>query len=420
MATCSQSIQTKIDNNQLSSITELFPNTSTSLSITNSVKQLYRLIIANQQTASFTLSLVSTSSPSNIGVTINFYQVIENTFFLLGSVLITELITTFQKDFTAGEYIICIGSSVFSYAGTFIGNFIGYPVYVKLPLNAYYGQALNPFELTIQYQEKECNKLIYFEIIEGKLPEGLEMTLSGNIWGVLPNMDCTSDNDALSPSQNWYYNLDNTWQPWGRQWRFKIRAWIVEYPDAWTEKWFCIRIHNNWSWDRDNQPPIEYDEEVITEVELEPILELCCEEPEEKEKFVAKPLPILCPCESESTPEQQAVLSFLQWYETVLKNPDQANPYIQSFIDNFKSSSYFSKMIIKAGLEDDSLTEQEKELRAVANLIAEYSSNLVEGRSDDDIDTIMLSLRDEQNQKLPITLVSQLGQNLSIELKEEL
>ena len=88
---------------------------------------------------------------------------------------------TFQKDFTVGTYIICIGSSSTTYTGTFIGHFTGYQIYSKLTPRAYTGQALNSFDLEFSYVEKECDKLLYFSVIEGALPEGLQMTLSGAI-----------------------------------------------------------------------------------------------------------------------------------------------------------------------------------------------------------------------------------------------
>jgi hypothetical protein len=127
--------------------------------------------------------------------------------------------------------------------------------------------------------------------------------------------------------------MDDNWQPWGHQWRFKLKVWMAELPDVTSEQWFCIRIHNNWSWDRDNKPPIEYEEEIFEEIAEEPSIEyeeeiakepipadICCEGEIEPEPFVPQPIPLtLCPCEMETTQEQEVVLNFLQWYENVLK-----------------------------------------------------------------------------------------------------
>ena len=418
MATCIQSVQDKINAGQFETITELFPNTLTNISVTPAAKQLLRLSIVRQETARFTISLTSSVTPSSVGVTINIYQISNNTILFLGSVLVTEMILSFQKDFSVGTYVFCISSTSLAYRGTLVGYFTGYPVYAKMVPTAHVGQALHDFELFFEYKEKKCEKLLYFSILEGHLPEGLAMTLTGNIWGILPNLDCTQDNDALSPSQNWYYEMDDTWQPWGRQWRFKIRAWISDYPSAFTEEWFCVRVHNNWSWDRDNKPPIEYEEEIVEEVASEPTLNLCCEEPEPV-VFVPQPIPAtLCPCEEETTTEQAIVLNFLQWYESVLKNPPgEDNPYIQSFIDNFRKTEYFAKMMEKAGLGDELITAEEKEQKAISNLIAYYNSQLIDGmRRAEDIDNVMLTLKDEQNQKLPITIITQTGTYLTVDL----
>lgn len=418
MATCSQSIRDKIDTGQIETISEVLPNTLIDISMSASVKQLLRLIIVRQETAQFTISLTSTVAPTNVGVTISIYQIAGNNVLLLGSVLVTEMITDFQKDFSPGEYIICIGSLAINYRGTFIGQFTGYPTYAKMVPNAATGSAFNSFDLSFEHIDKQCDKLLYYEIVDGALPDGLQMTLAGNIWGILPNMDCTDDNTDLSPSQNWYYEMDDTWQPWGRQWRFKIKLWLADDEETWTDRWFCIRIHNNWSWDRDNRPPIEYEEEIVDEVMAEPIQNLCCEN-EDPEPFALRPLPpTLCPCEEEADGEQKAVINFLKWYESVLVDPtNEGNPHILEFIDNFRKTAYFRTMMDKAGVSDSLLSFEEKEKRAVKGLIEFYTSQLVDGkRRENDIDYIMLELKDAENQKLPITILTQSGSTLYADL----
>lgn len=425
MPTCQKTIQNKIENNEIDTITMLNPNTLFPIFINFSQKQLFKLEIGQQETAQFTISLVSETPPSNISVTITIYQLINNTILLLGSVLVTEMIMSFQKDFSPGTYIICIGSSYSTFTGTFIGDFTGYQIYAKLVPLAYTGQSVNDVDLTFSYVEKKCNKLLYFDITDGNLPEGLQMTLTGDIWGILPNLDCTEETAMLSPSINWYYQMDETWQPWGNQWRFKIKVWIAELPLVSTEEWFCIRIHNNWSWDRDNhfnwnkdEPlPIEYEENTIEEISTPPLPEqMCYEEEAVKPAFTPQPISLsLCPCETESTMEQSTVLNFLQWYENVLKNPPEDNPHIQQFIDNFKKSSYFKTLIEQFGLEDDLLSDEEKELRSVQNIINYYTNQLVENRGKNDVDTIVLSLKEQENQKLPITIVTTSGTYLTVD-----
>ncbi len=78
MPSCIQSIQNKINDGQLDSITQLSPNTAMPISMNSSNKQLFILEIIKSETVRFTLNLVSSFQPTNIGVTINFYQITEN------------------------------------------------------------------------------------------------------------------------------------------------------------------------------------------------------------------------------------------------------------------------------------------------------------------------------------------------------
>lgn len=137
MPNCIQSIQSKIDSNQLDTITELTPNTILPISITISQKQLFSLVITQQESVKFTINLVSGISPTNVGVTISIYQINGNSILLLGSVLITEMNLSFQKDFTEGSYIICIGSSSISYTGSLLGEFSSYQIYKKLTTSGF-------------------------------------------------------------------------------------------------------------------------------------------------------------------------------------------------------------------------------------------------------------------------------------------
>jgi hypothetical protein len=417
MPTCLQSIQSKISAGELDTITQLAPNTLTPINMTSSIKQLFLMEIVRQETVKFTLNLISNLQPTNVGVTVTFYQLTDdNDVILLGSVLITEMILDFQKDFTPGVYIICIGSNAFTYTGTFLGLFTGFPVYAKFKLTVYSGSALSFPNMTVPIPDRFCNKTLYFSILDGSLPPGLIMTELGNIYGVLPNMDCIEENANLSPSQNWYYGLDGAWFPWGRQWRFLIKTWVGVYPEANTTRWFCIRVHNNWSWDRDNfKPPFEYEVVSVEDDEdIAPLDNLCCEPAKKPEPFVPVPaLPVLCPCDSESSVEQATTLNFLQWYENHLKHPSDS-PYIQAFVDNFKTSETYTRLMIEYGKEDELTTPLERELKAVNNLIQSYLDALENGRGKDHIDTQMLLMKDLENQKLPITVITQTGSLLTI------
>ncbi len=408
MASCEKNIQDKIISNEINDITELLPNTITNIAISNINKQLFRLEISKQETVLFQLNLISQQNVSNIGVTVNFYSFSNDSFQLLGTVLITEMNTTFQKDLDDGSYLICIGSSRFTFTGNIVGVFTGYTPYAKLVVRGYAGQTFELIGLTTVEHIRTCNRVIFQKIIAGSLPENLTLNASGLIEGVLPDMDCTAANDALSPAQNWYYNINNVAFPWGRQFRFQVMAWLQDFPEVTATRWFCISIHNNWSRDRDNfiQQPIDHPITTITE---KPRITLSNDMFHEKKKTTAVDIKTidmtdLCPCESATAIEQSLLDQFAAWYEKH-KDYDRNDPTIISFIERFKQSEKFQQMAEKIGL-----FEPETMLPISDNILQHVH----------DIDYIMSTMKDEVNQSLPITLESFHGTviNLSIELRE--
>jgi hypothetical protein len=418
MPNCSQTIQTLIESNQLENVTQLYPSVVTPLSITSTIKQLFRIDTIGTETIQFNISLQTTQPRIGVGVTVNFFSIINQTQILsLGSVIIDEDQMSFQKDLQPGAYLICIGSASVSYTGTLTGLFTSGISTARLFPTAYAGSTV---EISLSSPPAPgCSRLLLFDMLAGSLPPGVVLLSSGIIFGVLPNMDCLEETEDLSPSQNWYYQIDNTWQPWGNQWRFHVRVWVADYPlEAVDERWFCLRIYNNWSWDKDNfHKPLVYEEELPIE-KPEPIIldkELCCE-PVEEVVFKPMAIPRICPCEEENSIEQVTVLNFLQWYKDVLLFPNDS-PETKAFLDNFKQTELYRSMMDKAGLENSTLTREEKELIAVNALIKQYMAKLDGGRNKDDIDYIMLQNKDIENQKLPLTLMSFSGEVMSIEFR---
>lgn len=322
----------------------------------------------------------------------------------------------FQKDITPGIYVICISSNFYSYSGTFRGDFIGFISYAKFNILFEEGNSIQPFELNFVHVVRLCNKVIYMRIIEGELPPGLIMTQLGNIEGILPNLDCIKYSSPVSPSQNWYFKLDNNWYPYGYQWRFKVLAWLADIPEVTDERWFCIRIHNNWSWDRDNfNPPFDKEIEIPEIIKPKHLPNLCCPE-KEIPKFIPKP--VLCPCDfSKNSEEISKNLQFLQWYKEMKKNQNQGenNPFIQEFLENFKKIDYYKQLVIEIGFGDDLKTSKEKEIETVEKQIDDYLSKLVNGRNENDLDSLMLKLQNIENQKLPIMMLSQTGSSFFID-----
>lgn len=120
------------------------------------------------------------------------------------------------------------------------------------------GSACTVRDFVVNRKRKKvrCNEPLRYELVEGMLPPDLRLyEYDGLITGVIANMDCQ---DGDSPSFNWFYtNHDGINQSWARIWRFKLRVSLVRDPNINHEEWFCIKVHNNWTYDR-----IKYQEEI--------------------------------------------------------------------------------------------------------------------------------------------------------------
>lgn len=313
--------------------------------------------------------------------------------------------------------------------GTLIGYFTPYSVTAIMVPRAYAGEVNESFDLEFFFERKKCTIPLEFEIIDGEIPPGLTFDSWGRIFGVLPNMDCVEYNKYISPSQNWYseHPLDETWHPWGRQWRFLVRVWISTRPDVTDERWFCVRIKNNWSWDRDSfdahlddDTPFETEEPYVVEIEPIPTPNLCCEELEPLE-FIPEPISTpdlqLCDCDEQDSGEQKVVKQFMEWYVNTVQNTEEDNPHIIEFIENFRNTDYYVDIIKKAGLEETLYTQQELDVIAFNKEIVAIESQIIDGRRKDDIDSIMLDLQFEENQKLPTTPLADCGSYCRVNLK---
>lgn len=402
MPTCVQTINAV----GINGIEPIFPNTVTNMAFSAQNKQLFLMDTAKQETVVFNVS-ISSSQATNLGVTINIYEV-RNTLIHLRTVVVADLNTSFQKDMTARKYIICVGSSVYSFTGTIVAVFSRFQVYTKLKLDCYSGCSTS-LDMSVPLPERECNKLMFFEIVDRSLPPGLEMTALGNIEGVLPNLDCIEDDKDLSPSQNWYYNIENQWVPWGRQWRFKVRVYLFDVPDTFAEKWFCIKIHNNWSWDKDNfKPPFETEQSEVIIEDVLPLKSECCEETVEIPQQTLTPIVSDCGCDDQ---QGQETVQFLKWYYRNLLVPDDS-PDIVAFIESFKKTDYYKTMTNFINDEWNETKEKEMVLKEIARIERE----MILGRSVSDIDYIMMQMKDEENQKLPITVEAFNGLTFEIEV----
>lgn len=113
--------------------------------------------------------------------------------------------------------------------------------------------------------DQECDIPLRYKIIEGELPDGLRMTDTGKVLGVICNLDQMRKTLTDSPSFNWFFSSHEEGGgvfPIGKVFRFKVRVSLLgaspDDPEQNAEQWFCIRVLNNWSFDRG-----KFEEEVI-------------------------------------------------------------------------------------------------------------------------------------------------------------
>jgi len=423
MATCLQTIADVMAGPGIDSLTVINPNTNTPIVVTPSANQLLLARMQVQQTVTFTVTL-SSSIPGSFNVSLTIYQVVGSTVSSYASINLTTASTTFQKDFQSGTYIFCFhGNNTASYTGNIIGSFISVPSSAILFPVFKVGEKVKA-DLTIPSPPRVCSQVMFYEVTAGEVPPGVYLDELGTLRGQLPNLDCMPPDQfgyTYSPSFNWFYERSGISYPLGRQWRFKVKLSLAANPEVFIEDWFCIRVYNNWDFDRDNfiaQAPFDHETEVAEEIPP-PVLEPLCEdcpEPEAKKDPVA--LQQICvPCDSPpetsmvtliEIPEPLRALppsQFTQWY-AVNNETDfsKSCPEIQKFINDLKGSTIFNKLLEQNSLAPSTeLTEQELFIATTyKNFLQIASTRLTNGRNPTDIDTQLFQWQFQENQANPL------------------
>lgn len=440
MATCTQSIVAAIASG-IGSVPELFPNTLTPISFTQVTNQLLRINIPTFQTVNFSVVLSAVGSLTAVNVSFSVYRMdTPTTFTDMGGVILSELNSSFTKDFTIGNYVICIRTNnLTGYTGTVLGAFTGYPTTAQFAPVANDGASV-VFQFDNIRPPRPCDEAMFFEILEGALPPGIAMDPLGKVRGILPNLDCIDPEDQFSPSQNWLFEQDGTVYPWGRQWRFKVRVSLQDYPESFSDDWFCIRIHNNWDFDRDNflaQVPFDSFREIeIIEPPKKLPETLCIEKcKEEPPVFVPQPIQEICaPCVNPDIVTDVALIpipetlsklppnQFMIWYDQNM-NKDLSGecPEVQVFMENLKNSPLFKKLLAQNGLGGERKSSEKTALELLIasqfqNFLQITASTMIEGRNPEDLDFQMQMWRNQENQRLPITANGLTGESLSVNL----
>ena len=425
MATCLESIAGM---GSIGSLTEIFPNTVTPFSVTNTTNRLFRLQSPQFQSVNFQFTL--TSPFWNTVVTV--YSWNGTSASVVGSASITSAFVSVTIDFPVGDYIVCVrpGTAI-AQTGSFVASFTGYAQTANLQLNMFDGGFNSTVVEDPVRPPRECNEALFFSIEEGELPPGLQMNFQGTITGLLPNLDCLSD--APSPAVNWYFtDNDGTAWPWGRQWRFKVKVWVNGLEDtAFAEDWFCVQIHNNWTFDLDNfmkQSPFQTVENIrVVEPPkaLEPVC-LPCRQVEEV-MFVPQPINSTCePCQNQTEANRVELIAipvelaniepneFVAWYDAN-KGRVFDNPYLNKFMRDLEQSEIFKILTNYREQNPDEALEF-----AVASNYQNYLQ-LAEIRLDPNMDpnnlgVLMRQWRDYMNQSLPTTGIGYGGEEMNVNL----
>lgn len=433
MATCLESISSIGD---IGNLPEIVPNTVMSFSANAVLNSLFRLQSPIFQTVRFVVN-VDTSPPA---MTLSVYQWDGSQAIIMGSVNVTNPSGTFTLDFPAGDYIICIRPSGFaSQEGSFVAEFTGYSQEPRFNFSFHEGAEVRVTLADPPRPPRECNEALFFDIVEGELPPGLIMDSLGTISGLLPNLDCLED--SPSPAVNWYYEEnDGTMWPWGREWRFLVTVWIEGMEETAKEEWFCVRIHNNWTFDSENfmsqSPFVEVKEIKVVEQPEKLPDSICqpCRNFEEPAMFTPAPIEKDCaPCSSRDQTTDVELIpipvdlcqippnDFLPWYESN-RNIDSGNPFIEKFKRDLEFSESFNILRARAGYIPEPPPEYLKEREFVTamnyqNFLQLARVRLAENADPESLSVLLRQWRDIENQSLPTTGFGHSGETMEVTLE---
>lgn len=432
MATCLQSIS---DSGGASGLPEIFPNTVTPFSLSLTANNLFLLRSPVFQTVSFNISL--TSVPYNSTMTIFKWE--SGTASPVASVSITTASVFVVADLPVGDYIVCFRTTTSSQTGHFVCQFIGYSQFASFQSYGAMGQEMECALYVPDKPLKPCDEPLYFSILDGSLPPGLVMNSLGTIRGILPNLDCVDP--PMSPAVNWWYEEnDETMWPWGREWRFLVRVEIqgLDY-EVFDDRWFCIRIFNNWTFDRDNwlsQSPFSSVEDIVVLEQPEMLPENVCVPCEGNEPQIFVPREIEPQCVACEQPNQSANVElipiplelcqlpteeFLAWYDVNRDNPT-GSPQIAKFLADLENSPAFEILRQRAGyIAPASTTPEQDEMMFVAasryqNFLQLAIVRLAEDSDPNSLSQMVNMWKDYENQILPTTGYMHHGATMEVNL----
>lgn len=170
----------------------------------------------------------------------------------LGTSFLDQFYNNFTYDGTPGEYRFCIKSQ-YPIDYELEVEFTDYPYTLFPQLDYYHGSFMPVFDFA--QPGFQCDSAVYYELIDGELPDGLYISSSGFIFGIPEELDCQTLESDL-PSFTFYEESpdDGNKARISTSYDFPItvRAALVDDPATNADRDFIICVRNNWDYDRDN------------------------------------------------------------------------------------------------------------------------------------------------------------------------
>lgn len=262
----------------------------------------FKFEMTENETIFFTLT-IQPNTVQAINVQFTLYRKDGEIFTNLGTSQNDDFNNNFDYAATPAEYYICITTD-HSIDYTLNADFTDFPFVLIADCDAYGGEYIPPVEFA--RPESVCDSPVFYKIIEGTLPTGLEFSADGVITGVPVEQDCEPAAKDMPPSFTWWEeNDDGVRESTGVDHRIVVRAALVDAPETFADREFFVCVRNNWDQDRDHFMGLkdEWETEVFIRSEDQPTLELTTEEP------VVEPVCPVCP---EPEVPQQASLEELK------------------------------------------------------------------------------------------------------------
>lgn len=267
----------------------------------------YRYEMYENETMTFTIRVFPNDlNPITLELTL-FRMTGEETAVQVGVSNMNQFYNQFNYDGVPGEYRFCI-KSFYDVDYELEVEFTDYPFTLFPSCDAYHGGYQPSWDFA--KTASTCDSQVFYQLLSGNLPPGLELQSSGWIHGTPEELDCSLSEDS-PPSFTWHEPLEEG--GFARvavtcDFHIVIRAALVESPGTFADRAFQVCVVNNWSYDRDSflagMENFEHKKYTTVQVLGEPLPAdnaapadaLCepCEEPEEPPRLTPIEIQALC------------------------------------------------------------------------------------------------------------------------------